>query len=303
VSTASAAEATSIAAAPGAAATKPRTLLRRSLRYRRTRIGLVLTALLVLAAIAAPLFAPHDTAEFVGAPFAAPGSGAPLGTDHLGRDVLSRTLYGGRTVVWMSVSAATIGVALGLLIGLLAGYMRGLVDTVLMRGVDVLLAFPQVVLVLLFVALLGSKPWLIVALVALVWAPQVARVMRAVTMDVASREFVEAAEVLGQPRRRILIRDILPNLATPLLVEYGLRIAWSIAAIAAVGFLGFGIQPPTADWGLMINENRAGLVSQPWAVLAPIICIALFSIGTNLLAEGISRAVGGIDRVTGGYEA
>ena len=273
------------------------------MRYKRTRIGLVLTVLIVVAVIAAPLFAPHNTTEFVGTPFTGPGGDTPLGTDNLGRDVLSRTLYGGRTVVWMSVSAATIGVALGLLIGLLAGYMRGWVDSVLMRGVDVLLAFPQIVLVLLFVALLGSEPWLIVLLVALVWAPQVSRVMRAVTMDVASREFVEAAEVLGQPRRRILARDILPNLATPLLVEFGLRIAWSIAAIAAVGFLGFGIQPPTADWGLMINENRAGLVSQPWAVMAPIICIALFSIATNLLAEGISRAVAGIDRITEGYGA
>lgn len=275
------------------------TLLRRAMRYGHTRVGLVLTAGLLLVVILAPLIAPHSPAEFVGAPFAGPSSGALLGTDHLGRDVVTRTLYGGRTVAWMSISAATLGVVFGLLIGLIAGYVRGLVDTLLMRAMDVLLAFPQVVLVLLFVALLGSKAWLIVVLVACVWAPQISRVVRAMTMDIASREFVEAAEVLGQPRRRILARDVVPNLTTPLLVEYGLRIAWSIWAIAAIGFLGFGIQPPTADWGLMINENRAGLVSQPWAVLAPIICIALFSVGTALLAEGISRAVAGIDRGAG----
>jgi peptide/nickel transport system permease protein len=163
-----------------------------------------------------------------------------------------------------------------------------------MRSMDVILAFPQIVLVLLFVSMLGSHLSLIVALVALAWVPQVARVARGVTADIVHREYVQAAEAIGLPRRRILFREILPNVATPLMVEYGLRLTWSIAVIAAVSFLGFGIQPPNADWGLMINENRGGITQQPWAVLAPAICIALFAIGTNFITEGVSRAVAGV---------
>ena len=126
-----------------------------------------------------------------------------------------------------------------------------------MRGMDIILAFPQIVLVLLFVSMLGPNLALIVVLVALSWVPQVARVARGVTADVVHREYVESAEVIGLSRRRILAREILPNVTTPLMVEYGLRLTWSIALIAAISFLGFGIQPPNADWGLMINENRS----------------------------------------------
>jgi peptide/nickel transport system permease protein len=166
-----------------------------------------------------------------------------------------------------------------------------------MRLMDVILAFPQIVLVLLFISMLGSNLALIVGLVALSWVPQVARVARGVTADVVHREYVQAAEAIGLPRRRILMREVLPNVATPLLVEYGLRLTWSIAVIAAISFLGFGIQPPNADWGLMINENRNGITLQPWAVVAPAACIAIFAIGTNFVTEGISRAVA---RVGGG---
>jgi peptide/nickel transport system permease protein len=164
---------------------------------------------------------------------------------------------------------------------------------------DVLLAIPNIVLVLLFVSLLGSKRWLIVLLVALAWTPQVARVTRGVTVETAQRDFVRAAEVLGMPRHSVLLRELLPNLTTPLLVEFGLRLTWSIALIAGLSFLGFGIQPPAADWGLMINENRLGLAIQPWAVLAPIVAIAVMTVGTNLMAEGIARTMSGVDRRSG----
>ena len=194
----------------------------------------------------------------------------------------------------MAFAAATLGVGLGAALGMLAGFSRSRLDDGLMRSMDVILAFPQIVLVLLFVSMLGSHLSLIVALVALAWVPQVARVARGVTADIVHREYVQAAEAIGLPRRRILLREILPNVATPLMVEYGLRLTWSIAVIAAVSFLGFGIQPPNADWGLMINENRAGITVQPWAVLAPALCIALFAIGTNFITEGVSRAVAGV---------
>jgi peptide/nickel transport system permease protein len=181
-------------------------------------------------------------------------------------------------------------------IGLVAGYSRNWLDDVLMRGVDVLLAFPQLVLVLLFVSMIGPKAWLITVLVGISWVPGVARVARGMTLETVKREFVEASEALGVPRRRILTRDILPMLMTTVMVEFGLRLTWSIALISAISFLGFGIQAPNADWGLMVNENRVALAQQVWATLAPIICIATFAIGTNLVTEGIGRAVAGIDR-------
>jgi peptide/nickel transport system permease protein len=246
-----------------------------------------------------PLVAPHSPTDTVGLPFSPPSSKALLGTDNLGRDVLSRVLYGGWTVLWMSCTSALLGVGAGVLIGMLAGYTGHKTDAVLMRGMDVLMAFPSIVLVLLFVALLGSKLWLIVLLVGLAWTPPVARVARGITVEARGREFVQAAEVLGMPRRTILLREVLPNLSTPLLVELGLRLTWSIALIAGISFLGFGIQAPQADWGLMVNENRDALAIQPWGAVAPIVMIAIFAIATNLITEGFGRTVAGIDRTPG----
>jgi peptide/nickel transport system permease protein len=265
----------------------------RALRSGRTRVGLLLTGSIVLLALLGPLLAPHDPSALIGIPQQGPSSNDLLGTDYLGHDVLSRLLWGGRSVVWMSFVAATAGVLVGAGVGMLAGFSRSRLDDSLMRVMDVILAFPQVVLVLLFVSMLGANLALIVGIVALSWVPQVARVARGVTADVVHREYVQAAEAIGLSRRRILFREILPNVATPLMVEYGLRLTWSIAVIAAVSFLGFGIQQPNADWGLMINENRSIITLQPWTVIAPATCIALFAVGTNFVAEGISRAIGG----------
>jgi peptide/nickel transport system permease protein len=273
-----------------------RFLVFRSFRYGRTRLGFVLTAFIVLLALAGPWFAPHAPDAVVGIPLQSPSRDVLLGTDYLGHDVLSRVLWGGRSVVWMAFTASSLGVLVGAAIGLLAGYSRSGLDDGLMRGMDIILAFPQIVLVLLFVSILGSRLPLIVLIIAISWVPQVARVARGVTVEVVHREYVESAEVIGLSRRRILAREVLPNVTTPLLVEFGLRLTWSIAIIAAVSFLGFGIQPPNADWGLMINENRNGLTVQPWPVVVPALCIALFAIGTNFMAEGVSRTVAGIDR-------
>jgi len=267
----------------------------RALGSARTQVGLVLTAFVVLLALVGPFAAPSDPAAVVGLPFSGPSWQHLLGTDYLGHDVLSRVLWGGRSVVWMAFAGATLGVGVGAAIGLLAGYSRSGLDDVLMRAMDVILAFPQIVLVLLFVSIIGTKLWLIVLVVALAWMPQVARVIRGVTAEVVRREYVESAEANALPRRTILVREILPNVTTPLMVDYGLRLTWSIALVAGVSFLGFGIQPPNADWGLMINENRQGLTLNPWAVIVPAVCIALFAVGTNFVTEGVARAVARID--------
>ena len=180
-----------------------------------------------------------------------------------------------------------------------SGYVRGTLDSVLMRIMDVILAFPSIVLALVAVSTVGPKLWLIVLVVGLTTMPRVARVTRGASAEIVERDFVQAAEALGEPRAKLLLGEILPNITSPLMVEASLRLTYAIGLIASLSFLGFGEQPPAADWGLMINENQQGLTIQPWGVLMPVIAIALLTIGTSLIGDGLSRASAGIDR-TGG---
>jgi peptide/nickel transport system permease protein len=271
-------------------------LLSDALRLGRTRVGLAIVTALVLVALVGPLVAPYSPTEFVGIPNSPPSGDAVFGTDAIGRDVLSRFLYGGRTVLWLSAAATLLGVTLGVIVGLVAAYARNWFDDVLMRGNDVLLAFPQIIFVLLAVSAIGPKLWLIVLTVGLTHAPRVARVIRGAALEIVERDFVKSAEVVGEARWRIVFAEVLPNVTSPLLVEVGLRMTYSIGLIAGISFLGFGLQPPDADWGLMINENRLSITVQPWAVLLPVIAIGLLTVGTNLITDGLSRALAGIDR-------
>jgi peptide/nickel transport system permease protein len=271
-------------------------VLRVASRLTRTRIGLAITGVLVLVAIFGPLLAPHSPTEFVALPNTGPSSHALFGADYIGRDIFSRFLYGGRTVIGLAVLTTALGVALGVLIGLTAAYSSGIVDEVLMRGCDVFLAFPQILFALLLVAALGPKIWLLVLAIAVTHAPRVARVMRGAALQVVERDFVKAAEAVGEKRSRIVFGELLPNVSSPLLVEIGLRLTYSIGLVAALSFLGFGIQPPKADWGLMIFENRLSITVQPWGVLLPVLAIGLLTIGTNLITDGIARAAIGLDR-------
>jgi peptide/nickel transport system permease protein len=270
-----------------------------AMRLGRTRIGLAIVALILLIALAGPLVAPDSPTEFVGVPNSAPSGDAVFGTDALGRDVLSRFLYGGRTVLWLAAASTLLGMVLGTVVGLIAAYSRNWLDDVLMRSNDVLLAFPQIILVLLAVSALGPKLWLIVLTVGLTHAPRVARVLRGAALEVVGRDFVKSAEAVGERRWRIVFGELLPNVTSPLLVELGLRMTYSIGLVASISFLGFGLQPPAADWGLMINENRLSITVQPWAVLLPVAAIGLLTVGTNLITDGLARALAGIDRKAG----
>ena len=271
-------------------------ILRNAVRLTRTRIGLAIVAFIILIAFAGPLVAPYSPTEFVGPPNSGPSGEAVFGTDALGRDVLSRFLYGGRTVLVLSTAATVIGVAAGVAVGLLAAYGRNWLDEVLMRASDVLLAFPPIIFVLLLVAAVGPRLWLIVLTVAATHAPRTARVIRGAAVEVVERDFIRAAEAVGEKHWRILLGEILPNVTSPLLVELGLRMTYSIILVAGISFLGFGLQPPTADWGLMINENQLSITVQPWAVVLPTAAIGLLTVGTNLVTDGIARAAIGIDR-------
>jgi peptide/nickel transport system permease protein len=286
-----------VPAAPGTMRQRQWTqTLRTVLGMWRARIGLTVVGVLVAIALFGPLIAPHTPTEFVAAPNSPPSAHALFGADSLGRDVWSRFLYGGRSVLGLSVAATIVGVGLGLMIGLTAAYAGGFVDEALMRIADVFMAFPQIVLALLLVTDFGPKLWLIVLTVGISHAPRVARVIRGAAQQVVERDFVKAAEAVGESRRRIIFGELLPNVTSPLLVEIGLRLTYSIGLIAAISFLGFGLQPPAADWGLMINENRLAVTVQPWGVLLPVLAIALLTIGTNLVTDGFARASIGLDR-------
>lgn len=272
-------------------------------RQTRTKIGVAIVVLLVAVAVFGPFFAPHApdegltrTGGFV-AGFEPPSDEAPLGTDNLARDVLSRFLWGGRSVLALSGLATVLGAVLGIGVGLLAAYSRGILDDVLMRVQDVVLAFPQLVFALVLVATVGPELWLLVFAVGITTMPRIARVTRAAAVEVVERDFVRSAEGIGVPRRQILFGEVLPNITSPLVVEVTLRLTFNIAVIAALSFLGFGLQPPAADWGLMINENRQGLLAgQPWGVVMPVTAIGLLTIGTSLIGDGFARAAIGIER-------
>ncbi len=269
-------------------------------RERQLRLGLALLLGVLLFALAGPVLAPHAQDALVGQPYGPPSGTVWLGYDYLGRDVVSRLLHGGWTVLWMSLASALAALVVGAAIGILAGFAGRRTDQAIVWGTDVLLAFPDLILVLLVVSMLGREPGLIVLTVAIAFVPGVVRLARGVTMGVARLEFVEAARLLGYPAPRILFREILPNIATPLLVHFGIMLTWAISMLAGLSFLGYGVAPPAADWGLMINENRAGLVLQPWAALAPVVLIGLFALGANLVAEGVSRLNARIGAATGG---
>ncbi|MGI8479644.1 MAG: ABC transporter permease, partial [Gaiellaceae bacterium] len=210
--------------------------------------------------------------------------------------VWSRFLWGGRSVLALSALATLMGFVLGTAIGLVAAYSHGVLDDALMRGMDVILSFPQIVFALVLAATVGPKLWLLVLAVGITTMPRVARIARGAAVEVVERDFIRAAEAIGEPRRRILLGDVLPNIAGPLVVEASLRLSFNIAVVAGLSFLGFGIQPPSADWGLMINENRNGLTLEPWPVVLPVVAIALLTIATSLVGDGLSRAVAGIER-------
>jgi peptide/nickel transport system permease protein len=265
--------------------------LRRIGQQRRLVTGSVITVVIALVAIVGPWLAPYGENEIVGKPFTMEGS--LLGTDYLGQDVWSRVLAGGGSILVISVLATALGMVLGIIIGVVAAYAGGWLDEAIMRLNDVALAFPQILLALLVLTAVDQPSWwMIVLLVGASHAPRVARLARGVALGIVSRDYVTAAEALGESRLRVIMAEVLPNMNAPLLAEAGLRLTYSISIVAAVGFLGFATNPGAADWGLMINENRLALLVQPWGVLAPVIVIGIFTVGTNLMADGIAQLAG-----------
>ena len=249
--------------------------------------GCVLAGI-VVASVGADWIAPYPFDELhVANRLHGPSLAYLAGTDEYGRDVLSRTLYGGRLSLFLGFAAAGIGLAAGVPLGLLAGYRRGLLDEVLMRALDVVMSFPTLLLVLLIIAV--TPPGLAKTSVAvgILFVPPIARVTRSVTLDLMTREFILAARARGERLSYILWRELLPNAWPAIVVEGSLRVAFAILLGAVLSFLGFGVQPPAADWGLMINSSRDFVEVAPWLALAPGAAMSLTVIAVSMLGDGL----------------
>lgn len=251
-------------------------------------VGAVIVAVLLLAALCAQLIAPFPFDEMhIRDRLTGPSLRYLAGTDEYGRDVFSRLLIGSQLSLLLGVSATLISLGLGVPLGLLAGYRRGLTDELIMRVLDVLLAFPPIMLVLLILAVTPPSLMKTAIAIGVLSAPPIARVTRSVTLDLMSGEFIEAARARGERLVYMLWRELLPNVWPVLIVEASLRIVFAVLLGAVLSFLGFGVQPPEADWGLMIANGRAFVDDAPWISLAPGMAMAATVIGISLLGDGL----------------
>lgn len=264
----------------------------RFLRLASGKVGVAMLGFALFIAFIGPLLAPYPPNATEGPPLAGPSSHDLLGTDELGRDVLSRVLHGGASVVLLALIATLLAYGAGLLIGLVAGYRRGWVDPVLMRSVDVLLSLPPLLFLLVLVTATGTSTTTLVIGVAVVQAPGIARLVRTVTLEASVRGYVEAAVARGEKTAAVLRREILPNVVPALIADAGLRYTFSVLLIAAANFLTIGLQPPSSDWGLMISLNRQYISINPWSVAAPAIMIICLTVGINLAGDAIGRSLG-----------
>jgi ABC-type dipeptide/oligopeptide/nickel transport system permease subunit len=273
-----------------------RRMLLAGLKSPTVVLGALMVGTWVFAALFAEAIAPFDPLQSkdpLQLPFSTgkDGSFYWLGTDLLGRDILSRLVYGARTVVlWAGLATAT-AFAVGLVMGLVAGFYRGWVDRILSFVANVILSFPVLVLYILVITTFGASGLNIVLAVTFASAPGIFRIVRAMTIDIATKDYVSAAVVQGEGAMRIMAVEILPNAAGPLIVDACLRLGYTTITIGVLGFLGLGLPPPTPDWGGMVNDGRAMAIAFPHMVLAPCVAISMMTLGLSLLADGI-REIG-----------
>ncbi len=255
-------------------------------------IGMAIILFWVVMAIFAPILAPFDPNATL-QPFAKPGTEYAqggtfwLGTDHLGRDILSRMIWGARTVLTVAPLAALTAYTVGILMGVAAGYYRGWVDDVLSRISDIILSFPVLVLYIIIIATIGASVLNIIVAITFASAPGIMRIVRGLVLDLRNRDYVAAAQTRGESAWRIMLVEILPNARGPLIVDICLRLGYVIITIGVLGFLGLGLPPPDPDWGGMINETRQMALAFPHMTVIPCIGISSLILGFNLLADGL----------------
>ena len=261
------------------------------------RIGLIVLLVHLIVAITGPFWAPYGFSQMgTGIPLSGMSWAHPFGIDQLGRDVFSRVVHGSHIVILLSLSGTAIGLLVGAVLGLLSGYLGGWFDNLLQRLLEALISIPFLVLALIAIASAGPElsgnPILVVLVVALVYAPRIARIARAAAMDIATRDYVTVARLRGESAWSVMRRELLPNATGVLLVEFALRAGYAPVLVGSLGFLGFGLRPPTPEWGLMISENRALIIITPITVLGPGLALASLVVGLNLFTEGLARILG-----------
>lgn len=263
--------------------------------FRRSRaaiVGLVIIATFLLTALLAPLIAPHNPTLFsLGDQLLSPSASHPLGTDELGRDILSRLLWGARITLLMTVGAVVLALVSGAFLGVVAGFRGGWVDTAIMRCVDVLLAIPPFLVAIAIIAALGPGTTNVILAVGIGSMPAFARIARGSTISVKQEDYVMAVRAVGASNNRIMWRHILPNVASALLVQTTLRLATAILTASGLSFLGLGPQPPTPEWGAMLSTGRTYLTSSPQLATIPGLAILIVTIGFNLLGDGLRDAL------------
>lgn len=266
-------------------------VVRKLTRDRAARLAALVLALVGVGALAAPLLAPADPTLLVGSPLQGPSGAHPLGTDGLGRDVLSRLLFGARLTLGMGLIAAGAVTVLGVVVGTVAGYVGGLTDAVMMRAVDVVLALPGLLAALAIAGLF--QPSLVAVLIGLVsvWWAGYARIVRGVVLALRERPFIEAAHAVGAGRSRVFFRHILPHVLPTVVVLGTLDLGALVLAFAGLSFLGLGAQPPTAEWGAMLNAGRSYFLSAPQVMLVPGIALSVTVFAFNMLGDGLRDAL------------
>jgi len=255
---------------------------------RVATIGLILVLFWIAVAILAPVIAPYSPSAQDGqAVNKAPSAAHLLGTDHLGRDILSRLIYGSRTILTLAPLSVLAAVILGTFLGLLGGYYGGLIDEVFMRILDAIMAFPTILLYLIIISAIGASAVNVVIAITFVGAPGIARLVRSLTLDIRVRDYIAAARLRGESPLYVMFAEILPNARGPLIIDSMLRVGYAVFAIGTLGFLGLGLPPPTPDWGGMIANARKFIWVNPWGVLWPTLAIATLVVGLNLFADGL----------------
>ena len=273
-----------------------RTVLRDVMSRPSGAIGLSLVVFHVLLALTSPLYVPYDFKTMNSMLMLMPPSSEHwLGTDHLGRDVLTRVLLGGREALLVTGVATPIAVVWGGFMGILFGLVGGRIDEVLMRVVDAFLSLPWILKMLVLIVTFGSGIEVLIPTLAFFYGIPVIRIARAATHDVVARDFISAAKARGHGRMTIIRRELVPNVLDTLMVEGAMRWSWMLLAFSSLSFLGFGVSPPTPDWGLMIADARGFMSFAPWGVLGPVIALSSLIIGINLTADALAKALG-IDR-------
>lgn len=251
-------------------------------------VGGAMLGVLIALSLLAPFIIPYDPVALdITSRLQPPSTAHWLGTDEYGRDVLSRILMGGKLSLGLGFAATAVSLLLGVPLGLWAGYRGGRYEELILRGCDVLMSFPPIMLGLLILAVTPPAMWKLIIAVGIVYVPATVRLTRAVTLEIVSEEFILAARVRGERNSYILLKEILPNAMAPIVVEASLRVTFAILLGAALSFIGLGAQPPSSDWGLMISEARPLLDSAPWIALAPGCAMGLTVIAVNLLGDGL----------------